>query len=124
MNRHNLKANHRKEHPKDQPMSARLSVAAKQGLKAKAEKEGVSLNEYLEQLGLSSLPPTSEASLSGGVLGLLIQDAEDRLAEVYECIAWYERVRDREAKHLAALKSLSPLPSSLSDSVSEGSEDL
>lgn len=46
------------------------------------------------------------ASLAGGILARLIEDAELRLDEARECIEWYQR---EESKQLARLKDLEGL---------------
>jgi hypothetical protein len=57
------KALHRKAHPKNRSLSARLSAAAIAGLRAAAAQADVSVNEYLEVLGLSNTPPTDTVPL-------------------------------------------------------------
>lgn len=46
------------------------------------------------------------AIILGGILGQLIKDAEHRLAETEECVAWYQREAEKAKERLTELRSL------------------
>jgi hypothetical protein len=46
------------------------------------------------------------AFLFGGIVAQLIQDAEDRRAEVVDCIDWYQRELEKCDRRLESLKTL------------------
>jgi DNA-binding Lrp family transcriptional regulator len=52
------KAKHRAEQ-KDQPLSAKLSKTAKDGINAQAQALGISVNELLERIGRGELSPSA-----------------------------------------------------------------
>ncbi|MBD1939103.1 hypothetical protein [Microcoleus sp. FACHB-68] len=49
------------------------------------------------------------ATLTGGVIGQLILDAEDRLKVARECIEWYVREEEKELSRLDNLRKLNTL---------------
>lgn len=55
--------------------------------------------------------PTISDSLAGGIIGQLISDTEDRIAEAQECIDWYTREVEKNERRLANLRQLEELAS-------------
>lgn len=43
----------------------------------------------------------------GGIVGQLIADAENRLAEMEECVGWYQREVEKSRQRLQELRALS-----------------
>lgn len=68
----------------------------------------------------------ADSSVVGGIVGQLIKDTRDRLAEVDECVAWYQRERERVVTRLEELEKLAEAAVAESDGaaapVSEGSK--
>jgi hypothetical protein len=61
-------------------------------------------DEYLGQRTVGAFGPGE--TLVGGILAQLIQDAEDRLGEAEECIAWYQREKQKQVRRLETYRDL------------------
>lgn len=69
------------------------------------EGQGSGGGEYVGVTGVDSA--VGVAFLFGGIVAQLIRDAEDRRAEVVDCIDWYQRELEKCDRRLESLKTLS-----------------
>lgn len=60
-------------------------------------------------IGTNSQGTDHFGAITGGILGQLIADTEDRINEAAECLAWYQRELDKNQQRLANLRHLEEL---------------